>query len=204
MRKFKTIIFDLDGVLIDSRLNMLHSWNSVRKKLKIKQTFKKYFKFVGHPFEKILKKIGIKDNYHLIKEVYNYNSIKNKGHIKPYKGLKNILNQLLKKKIKLAIVTSKDLNRTKLFVKKFKIPIKVVISPKKSMKGKPFPDQLNLAIKRLKSKRKSTCYVGDMKIDYDAASNAKIAFIFAKYGYGKKKKNYNYSLKKLKDILKFV
>ena len=40
MKKFHTLIFDLDGVLIDSKNNMKNSWNSVRKELKVKQSFK--------------------------------------------------------------------------------------------------------------------------------------------------------------------
>ena len=36
------------------------SWESVRKKFEIHQTFEMYFKHVGLPFIKILKNIGIK------------------------------------------------------------------------------------------------------------------------------------------------
>ena len=60
MKKFKTIIFDLDGVLIDTKENMRLSWEQVRKKLNINQKFDDYFKYIGLPFDKILKKIGIK------------------------------------------------------------------------------------------------------------------------------------------------
>ena len=46
--------------------------------------------------------------------------------------------ELLKtNKIKLGIVTSKDIKRTKVILKKFKIPIKIVVSAKK-IKGKTF------------------------------------------------------------------
>ena len=37
--KIKLIIFDLDGVLINSLPNMIYSWNAVRKKFKIKKEF---------------------------------------------------------------------------------------------------------------------------------------------------------------------
>ena len=60
MKKFNTVIFDLDGVIIDSKENMRLSWESVRKKFEIHQTFEMYFKHVGLPFIKILKNIGIK------------------------------------------------------------------------------------------------------------------------------------------------
>ena len=50
MKKFKTIIFDLDGVLIDTKENMRLSWEQVRKKLNINQKFDDYFKNIGLPF----------------------------------------------------------------------------------------------------------------------------------------------------------
>ena len=51
--KIKLVIFDLDGVLIDSKQNMKVSWNAARKKFNLKQKFKDYFQYVGLPFNKI-------------------------------------------------------------------------------------------------------------------------------------------------------
>ena len=52
--KFKNIIFDLDGVLINSRSNMNKSWSSTSKKYNLKIRFNKYEKFIGLPLEKYL------------------------------------------------------------------------------------------------------------------------------------------------------
>ena len=43
-----------------------------------------------------------------------------------------------------------------------------------------------------------------MTVDYLAAKNAKIDFIFANYGYGKKKSFYKNQIKNLKDIKKLI
>jgi phosphoglycolate phosphatase len=59
-KKLKLIIFDLDGVLVDSRENMLLSWQKVQILFNIKIQFKSYFKNIGLPFGSILKKLGIK------------------------------------------------------------------------------------------------------------------------------------------------
>jgi len=75
--KKKIIIFDLDGVLIDSKKNMQVALAATSKKLNVHIDFNKYFKFLGLPFEKILAKIKIKNNFKLIKETFEKESIKN-------------------------------------------------------------------------------------------------------------------------------
>jgi len=153
MKKFDTIIFDLDGVLIDSKKNMKNSWEKAKKKLQISNSFEEYFKYIGQPFEKILNKIGIFDNISRIKKIYQKQSLLNMKYIKVYKEINKILELLKTNKIKLGIVTSKDAKRTKVILKKFNIPIKVIVSPQKRLKGKPFPEKILLALKKLKSSK---------------------------------------------------
>ena len=61
--KKKLVIFDLDGVLIDSRENMKLSWNSLNKQFNLNLKFKRYLYYIGLPFEKILKNLGIKKHF---------------------------------------------------------------------------------------------------------------------------------------------
>tara|TARA_B100000029_G_scaffold516834_1_gene635731 strand:- start:14740 stop:15357 length:618 start_codon:yes stop_codon:yes gene_type:complete len=204
MKKFDTIIFDLDGVLVDSKINMKKSWQKVKKKMKLNQSFNDYFNFIGYPFEKILEKIGIFHNISNIKRAYSQQSLNNIKFVKKYKDILKTIQILKKKKIKLAIVTSKDYVRAKKILKRLKIPIRVVICPKRNLNGKPSPDQILVALKKLNSIKKNTCYIGDMFVDYKTAKNAKINFIFANYGYGKKKSIYNKIIRKPKDVLKFT
>ena len=100
MKKFKTIIFDLDGVLIDTKENMRLSWEQVRKKLNINQKFDDYFKYIGLPFDKILKKIGIKNNISKITKLYKNQSILNFSKINEISGVKETIKILNKKKNK--------------------------------------------------------------------------------------------------------
>jgi len=66
--KIDLVVFDLDGVLIDSRRNMLFSWKKVKKNFCLRQDFSEYRKYIGLPFDVILKKIGIHYNNFLIKK----------------------------------------------------------------------------------------------------------------------------------------
>ena len=58
----KLIIFDLDGVLINSLNNMKYALLNTEKKMNITLKFELYKKYLGLPFEDIMKKMGIKKN----------------------------------------------------------------------------------------------------------------------------------------------
>ncbi len=182
---------------------MIHAWNNTRKKHKIKKNFKSYFSNIGMPFEKILKKLHISKNIKEISKTYQKESIKHFNKIKLYKNVKKTLNQLMKNH-KLAIVTSKDVFRTKKIIKKFNLKFDVVCSPKKKLKGKPYPDQIDYVIKRLKFDKSRAYYIGDMYVDYKASKNSKINFIFANYGYGREFKSYDKRIRKFEEIFNFL
>ena len=181
--KKKFLIFDLDGVLIDSINNMQLSWKMIQKTYNLNQEFEVFFKHLGKPFNQILTDIGIKLNQDRIKNSYKKWSIKYFNKIKIYPGVINNLNFLKKKKYKIGIVTSKDKVRTRKIINIFKLNIDLHVSPTKLLKGKPNPDTLLYAIKKMRLKKSECVYIGDTKIDYLAAKRAKIDFIFANYGY---------------------
>jgi phosphoglycolate phosphatase len=203
-KNYYFFIFDLDGVIFDSKKNMNYAWNLTKKKFNLKPDFKEYFKYLGLPFDEILLKLKIKLNKK-IKNFYYHESQKNINQIKLYKGVKKFLNILAKKKIKFSIVTSKNYMRSKNLLRKFNINPASLHCPRKNIKSKPYPDQLLLAIKKnkFKNKKKYACYVGDTKIDYSAAKAANIDFIFASYGYGKLKNKVEI-ISKFSELKKFL
>ena len=103
----------------------------------------------------------------------------------------------------MAIVTSKNKKRTVKIVKKMNFPINNIVCPSVLNKGKPYPDQMNIALKKAKINRNNVVYVGDMHVDYQFSKNARINFIFAEYGYGKNNK-YKYNIKSINDLRKFI
>ena len=203
IKNTKLILLDLDGVIIDTKKNMQMSWNKVQKDFGLKISFNDYFKYIGLPFEKILKKLFIKKDFNKIHKAYHNESIHRFNKIKLYPGVIKTLRDLRRRKIVLGVVTSKDKSRTIKLIKKFKINIKLVVAPSRRLKGKPFPDQLLKATKMAKIKPSNTIYIGDMLVDYKAAKNSDINFVYSEYGYGKQQTFYKHSIKKFKDLLSF-
>jgi len=202
--KKKLIIFDLDGVLIDSKINMKFAWQAANKKFKLKISFKDYFNHIGKPFDKILKALKVHKDPKEIEKEFSRASILNIKKIKLYKGVAKTLKYLKNKKIKTAIVTSKSFSRTKKIIKKFNIKVDEIQCPSKKLRGKPNPDQIIRVIKKINIKRKNCIYVGDTKFDYIASKRSNIDFALALYGYkiGISKSKIN--IKNIFQITKFI
>ena len=202
--KKKVIIFDLDGVLIDSKSNMRKSWKAVQLKFDLNNIkFNDYFIKIGFPFNDILEQLSIYSNYKNIKKCYDFTSIQNLNSIKFYSGIKKELIKLNLMNFILCIVTSKDIKRTNLILKEVKELFTLVQCPKHSLRGKPNPDQINHVIKKLNAKKNECVYIGDTHVDYLSARNANIDFIFANWGYGENK-NYNSSINKISELYSVI
>tara|TARA_Y100000590_G_C15215413_1_gene824170 strand:+ start:7 stop:648 length:642 start_codon:yes stop_codon:yes gene_type:complete len=198
--KKKVLIFDIDGVLLDSKKNMQLSWKAVQKKFQLNNIkFLDYFSRIGQPFEQILIQLDIKKNFKEIKECYDRNSIINKKKVIFYKNIKKEIKFLHSLNYILCIVTSKDKKRTDLLISDLKKYFKIIQCPQKNLRGKPHPDQIINVIKKLKEKKKECVYIGDTNIDFLSAKRAKIDFIFAEWGYGINN-NYKYSLKNIQEL----
>ena len=196
--KIKLYIFDLDGVLLDSSKNMSLAWQDVKNKFNINIPFFEYKKHIGLPFFTILKNIGIKKDYLKIKQIYSESSIKNfKKKTTLFKNTIKVLN-ILKRETKIAILTSKDTLRTNYVLKKKKLKFDCVITSDNVKNGKPNKEGMLKILRILKIKKENTVYIGDTKVDELTAKNAKIRFLYANWGFGKKRKK---SIKSLKDLI---
>ena len=197
----KAVIFDLDGVLIDSKENMQLAWGMVMLQCKIKVPFEKYFAEIGKPFEDILDTIGIHDSHTMIKTIYDHYSKENLDKIKIYKGACDTLVELKRNGYKTAIVTSKSQDRTNKIL--LQLPrFDWVSCPRDFSRGKPAPDQLLYTLAHLKVDPSDAVYVGDMQTDKECADRASVKFIHAKYGYGEVQ--CEHSLNQLSDLNKLL
>ena len=119
--KIKSVVFDLDGVLVNSLDAMEISWNSVKEKYSVNQSFHSYAKYIGLPFLEILKKIGIEENQDDIRNDYFGFARKNINKIEQYKDSSKIFQILNNNGIATGIITSKNSKNTNLICKKFKL-----------------------------------------------------------------------------------
>lgn len=204
----KAVVFDLDGVLIDSLPNMKMAWGIVQLHHKIDIPFSEYEKHIGKPFFDILTAIGITENHREIKNTYNEASHMTLDEIKIYPHAISTLKELRDRNYKIAICTSKDYDRVlhvfaSLILDGEKFPrFDFICAPKKEIRGKPAPDQLLYTLAHLNVDPKDAYFVGDMQSDKECAERANVKFIHAKYGFGDLK--CEHYLDQLSDLTKLL
>ena len=208
IRGLKLIIFDIDGVLINSKKNMQLAFKKMCNKNKIQHIkFENYFQKIGIPFTKIMFSLGVKSNIGGLKKDYFNFSLGLRRKIKPYKGVYKTL-KILQKNYNLAVVTSKSKKNARNFLNFFfpLINFKMVCSPNRNLKSKPSPQMLIHVCKKLKTHPSKSIYVGDTFFDYKASKGSKMKFVLAQYGYlaNDKRIKTNYKLKKFSDIMKLI
>ena len=178
------ILFDFDGVLIDSLPVMEIAWKSVQNKFGILNTFVDYKKYIGLPFKEILKELNIDKKYHQgINEHYSKITSQNKKLIKLNPYVNYTLDWLKGNLIKTGIVTSKDKVRTFELVQYFQLNFEIVVTPDLTEFGKPSSQPILLAAKNLKLNTNEIIFVGDMESDMYCAFNANCHYLHYKNGY---------------------
>jgi CMP-N-acetylneuraminic acid synthetase/phosphoglycolate phosphatase-like HAD superfamily hydrolase len=183
------VVFDMDGVLINSIGVMQKSWEAAVDKYCLNIPFSSYYKYIGLPFYEILNKLRVNKSYFDRIEIeYNRVSVENQNLITVYNEILDLLKDLNSRNIKISIVTSKPKNRALSIVKEkfYDINFSSIIAPEmvNDGRGKPYPDQLLLSFIKSGVSSKDTIYIGDTDIDRIAAEGANCRFLFAGWGYG--------------------
>jgi phosphoglycolate phosphatase len=180
------------------------SWERVRVLFGISPTFDDYFSNIGRPFEDILKRLNIFENQEEIKKIYNEVSVQEVDKCKVYEGVIKGLKELVMNGINIGIVTSKDASRMNMVIKKLDVDFSVIRTPDDICRGKPSPDHLLMAMAMQNIDPVDTLFVGDMDVDYMAASRAGVDYVHASWGYGKCNDNDILHLNKFSELSKYI
>ena len=173
----KAVIFDIDGVLVDSFEANHQFLKNVTKLLKLKFASKKSYKVnFALPFRELLKKENdIVDHSKLDKLIEKARKkVKYPFHlIKTFDECEETLNKL-NKKYKLALVTGRTLSGLKVYYQhsKNRKLFKAAVTLTDVKNHKPHPESLLQAAKKLKIKPSEAIYIGDAKSDMLAAKAA--------------------------------
>ncbi|MDD3053310.1 MAG: HAD family phosphatase [Endomicrobiaceae bacterium] len=164
-KKFKAVLFDMDGVIVDSMPYHFISWFEALQQYGITVTPFDIYAKEGEKSDICINYFFAKKNVTIdsqtIKEVLNLrNKIFQKYFkLRLFKDIEPILKELHKKGILLAIVTGSSRNKVvSILPKKISKIFDVIISADMLKQGKPFPEPYLMAAEKLKVKP-SQCMV---------------------------------------------
>lgn len=169
----RAIIFDVDGVILDSTQAIITNFQETAKRLGVRIPAEKEIKkLLGQP-SSINLKILFGDNSEARKIYDQVNRITH-SNLNLVPNAETVLKQI---KLKKAIVTSKRLASLKDQLKRHLNYFDAIVTPENTVKQKPDPEPLLLACKRLGVPPEEVIYIGDALRDLEASRNAGIQFI---------------------------
>jgi phosphoglycolate phosphatase len=188
-----SIIFDLDGTLIDSATSILECFQLALKNNGYGTALKFERSLIGPPLRDALKGLTKELDDEKLDNLVEQFKFEYDGGVcnlaKPYFGIQQLLIDLKLANKNIFIVTNKRLYPTKkiisnlkwdgLFERTYTIDYPSVEFKKKSQ-------VINQLLNDCMLEKSSTCYVGDRAGDYDAAHQNGLSFIHAAWGYGAK------------------
>lgn len=192
---YNTVIFDLDGTLLDTIEDLADSVNYVQKKYGYPlHSVDEVKAHVGNGIRNLIirsiPKGEEKDNFQdVYKEFKRYYQKHCRVKTDVYSGIMELLESLHKRKIKMAIVSNKahcaveELNEA--YFKNY-ISVAIGENEEAGIKKKPSPDSVFKVLDMLGSKKEETVYVGDSDVDMATAKNSGLDCILCSWGFREK------------------
>lgn len=184
----KTVIFDLDGTLLNTLLDLKESTNYALRQFGYpERTLEEIRYFVGNGVRKLIERAvpegctNVDECLDVFKKHYEKNMYNNTVS---YNYIETMLKTLKSEGIKLGVVSNKfDLAVKELCKKYYDGLVDVAIGQGGEVLPKPSPFGVFKAMKELGAEKDSTVYVGDSEVDVQTAQNANIPCIGVTWGF---------------------
>lgn len=190
MKKKNTIIFDLDGTLLDTLDDLRDSVNVTLTHFGWEpRSLEEIRHFVGNGLRKLMERATPEDcSNDQFEEAFDFFRKYYVEHCriktKPYNGIFKLLAVLKEKGCRMAIVSNKNDAAVKELSKDyFDEYVAVAIGEREGVARKPAPDSVFAALKELGSSAEDTVYVGDSEVDYATAKNSGLDCILVSWGF---------------------
>lgn len=189
-RRYDAVIFDLDGTLLDTLLDLANSVNATMRLFQMpERTVDEVCAFVGNGIRRLMDQCVPGGNENPQYEAAYEAFLKHYGdhcmeETEPYPGILSLLEGLQKKGYRMAIVSNKaDFAVKKLSKVYFGSLIDVAIGEREGIRKKPAPDTVLQALAELGADRARAVYIGDSDVDLETAKNAGMDVISVSWGF---------------------
>ena len=181
LNKYKAVLFDMDGVIVDSMPYHFISWFETLKKYNVTVSPFDIYENEGEKCEICVKRFFKRDNIEyndkIIAEILKLRDKIYKKYFKVhlFLDIEPVLNKLQKQGFYLAIVTGSNRDKVKsMLPKKIISKFDTIIAADMIKRGKPYPDSYLTAAKQLKVKPKECIVIENAPYGIKAAKAAKM------------------------------
>ncbi|MBY7144096.1 pyrophosphatase PpaX [Virgibacillus sp. NKC19-3] len=206
----RTILFDLDGTLIDTNDLIIASFNHTFKQYNLDFTKEEIIEFNGPPLVDTFRKIDPKRTDQMIETYRVHNLANHDNYVKAFPQVVDTIEQLTNNGVKLGIVTTKmskavTMGLTLTGLDPF---FDTVITLDDVTHSKPHPEPVIKAMEKLHAEHASTLMVGDNYHDIESGKNAGIQTAGVAWTHKGKRRlleyNPTYMLEEMHDLLKIT
>ena len=183
MKKYKAIIYDLDGTVLNTiNMNMYPLIKIIKEETGEDWTFEQVLKFLPYPGMKVMEELQVADKEKAYARWVKYVNEYEEG-ASLYPGFEEIF-EAFDRSIIQAVASAKTTAQYQIdFVAKgLDKYMKTAVLANDTVKHKPDPEPLLECLKRLSLQPEDVIYIGDAHSDYLASKNAGIDFGYAKWG----------------------
>ena len=189
-QRIDTIIFDLDGTLLDTLTDLTNSVNYALNEYGLPTHSEDEVRgMVGNGVAVLMERAipdgrGFPEFENCLNAFREHYAIHKKDYTKPFPGIMEFLKTAAEKGLKLAVVSNKFDLAVKGLCKDFFDPyITTAIGESPQAARKPAPDTVFAAMKELDSLPESCVYAGDSDVDLITAGNSGIPCISVTWGF---------------------
>lgn len=190
MKRFNTVIFDLDGTLLNTLEDLTDAVNYALRQCGMRErTIEEVRRFVGNGIRKLMQRAvengeenpDFDKAFSLFQEYYKEHCNDKTGL---YPGIEELLHTLKSRGYHLAIVSNKaDFGVKELWNIYFADTVEAAIGEREGIARKPAKDTVVQALKELKVSAGQAVYVGDSDVDIKTAENAGLPCISVTWGF---------------------
>jgi len=188
--KYETIIFDLDGTILDTLEDLTDSVNYALKKYGYPtRTLTEIRSFVGDGLLMLIRRALMPETDEtVIQTVFAEQKAYYKDHCsdktKPYDGIIELLGELKKEGLKLAVVSNKADYAVQILCEQYFAGIfDLAVGETEGVRKKPAPDSVNAVLEKLQTERIKAVYIGDSEVDIMTAENAGMEAVLVTWGF---------------------
>lgn len=186
----RTVLFDLDGTLLDTLTDLSNSVNFALRTHKLpERTIQEIRAFLGNGIRNLIEKsVPFNTSVEVLDKVFQsfktYYLKHGLDYTTPYAGILPLLEKLKKESFKMAIISNKvDAAVQQLNSQFFADYMDIAVGEKPNVKRKPAPDSVLFAIEALGAQPDTTLYIGDSEVDYETARAASVKCVLVTWGF---------------------